>query len=293
MNVTISGWTVPICSSTSLCNLENGCNSPNPADGVTCQCDPSCLFFGDCCADYLEECSSNVPQSGPFLEATDGIASDQLSCMVPPHSTSSGNDTGYLLVNKCDATWRNEKTRDLCEGSAQEDDLFSLTPVSLGDRLGFKNVYCAICNRKDLAELSAWSFQAEFDANSTNMTNVSSNVTNSQQVEILMSSCSKWYFVPQFPGSGATRICNEELVNPCQVQEGVETPSALQTVCNSFIAETVINGNTSQQYRNPVCLLCDSVGGNDAFSPFHDISCQSSDADESGGEEVGFCTHTN
>ena len=271
VDIQIAGWTVPICRFTSLCQVEDGCSSVYSEESVTCKCDPACVFFRDCCVDYKVHCAPNVTQSGKFVDATEGISSDRLSCIAPPQLPLPTDSTGYLLVDICDATWRNEITRALCEEPGKQDDLYSLTPVSYGDQLSFKNVYCAICNRKSISGISAWPFEAQCDFNGTDVRN---DTTDDEMIMFLMSNCSQWYFVAPPSDSTAGRRCNKELEDTCD--DGNDTDSvALEDACYSFVAEIeYFGGAYPVTYRNPLCILCSSLNGNTSFSlPDSLINC--------------------
>ena len=208
-------------------------------------------------------CAPNVTQSAQFVDATEGIVSDRLSCTVPPHLPFSTFSTGHLLVDKCDSTWRNEITRALCEEPGKQNDLYSLTPVSYGDQLSFKNVYCAICNRKNISGISAWPFEAECDFTSTDVRN---DTTDDEMIIFLMSNCSRWYFVAPPSDSTAGRRCNKELEDTCDDRNDTDSV-ALKDACHSFVAESkYFGGAYPVTYRNPLCILCSTSSGNTSVS---------------------------
>ncbi|XP_041477825.1 uncharacterized protein LOC121425722 [Lytechinus variegatus] len=267
VNVTIEGLTIPVCESNSLCNPQSGCTSVNPPSDVTCHCDPPCFFFNDCCPDFLTTCTNSSPLS-QFANATETIDSDQLSCMIPPHSYSSGNDTAFLMIDKCASDWNNALVQEYCEGFATESDFFTLAPVSFVSSISFKNPYCAKCNRINLHDVIPWSFFVEC---STQVPEIPPNATFQERVTILMKNCTDWFFAlptSRLPDMPDVRVCSVTEFGTCRKTDDGEASFAIQRACRSYLA-TFISLQDGRIYRNPHCFLCDNTSDQYNISILH------------------------
>ena len=132
---------------------------PSKAYHRQCKCDPTCLFLGDCCYDYLLKCN---PQKTTF----DAALSEQSNSFRKYFGQSSCNgfykmkyddvDTDYIrLVDSCpnDITIHGA----LCRNDGNTTTIANFIPV-VAQGVPFFNVYCAACHGmmlKDIYTLTA------------------------------------------------------------------------------------------------------------------------------------------
>ena len=130
---------------------------------VNCRCDPDCDLFRDCCFDYHEFCYSNSTSlSNPLTPILYGC--HQLDM-------ASSNLGSFLLVDKCPRQWTNEVIRALCESFPSYDSphyspfMNTIAKWRVFDENGdnFKNVFCAICNDKNVFRTQPWNYNVSFE----------------------------------------------------------------------------------------------------------------------------------
>ena len=118
-----------------------------------CHCDPYCFYFKDCCIDYLNECRTDLVDDA-FHEATEGIDPSQFSCEQPAGNPRY-NDK-YWMVSQCDVRCSKKEMKAKCEGQAVDEDKLTSIPVEYLKSITFKNVYCAVCNNKNISDITPW-----------------------------------------------------------------------------------------------------------------------------------------
>ena len=179
-NYTVQGWTVPVCPLSLVCNSSS--TSYNSLGG--CHCDPYCFYFNDCCIDYLNECKTTLVDN-VFHEATEGINPSQFSCVQP--AGYPGEVDKYWMVSQCDVRWSNEEIKAKCEGQTVDEDPLTLIPVEYLKSITFKNVYCAVCNYKNISGIIPWGIYAT--CLSEEYSNVSRSEFSVQQISDIMRNC--------------------------------------------------------------------------------------------------------
>ena len=208
-----------------------------------CHCDPYCFYFNDCCIDYLNECETNLVDDA-FNEATEGIDPSQFSCVQP-----AGNpryDDKYWMVSQCDVRWSNEEMKAKCEGQAADEDKLTSIPVEYLKSITFKNVYCAVCNNKNISGITPW--KIDLTCISEEYSNSSRSEFSAQEIGDVMKDCPGWYF--QKPVSTtAARRCRHSAIVSCDVDLKNDTIILLAQACDSYKGVVGI-------FKNPHCFMC-------------------------------------
>ncbi|XP_071952463.1 uncharacterized protein [Antedon mediterranea] len=114
-----------------------------------CACDDSCLFYGDCCRDYLYYCGDDYKfktMESSFKNQL-AISADptkpRWNCVNDPEGIQPSFE-GILVVVTCPPIWTIEDIRRKCE----EGRLYVATEDLVYDSRGYVyvNQFCAICN---------------------------------------------------------------------------------------------------------------------------------------------------
>eukprot|EP00057_Strongylocentrotus_purpuratus_P006019 XP_011660493.1 PREDICTED: uncharacterized protein LOC105436561 [Strongylocentrotus purpuratus] len=244
-NYTVHGWTVPVCPRSLICN---SCSTSYNSDGG-CHCDPYCFYFNDCCIDYLNECETNLVDEF-FHEATEGIGPSQFSCVQP-----AGNpryDDKYWMVSQCDVRWSNEEIKAKCEGQAVDEDPLTLMPIQYLTSITFKNVYCAVCNFKNISGITPWGIDAT--CLSEKYSNLSRSEFSAQQIGDIMGNCLIWNFESPFSPTAA-RQCQNPVIATCDVDPKNETMVLLAQA----LGYDFINGTCQRLLANPHCSFKEAI----------------------------------
>ena len=260
-NYTLRGWTVPVCPLSLFCNSSS--TNYNYAGG--CHCDPYCFYFNDCCIDYLNECKTNLVDDA-FREATEGIHPSQFSCMRPPGKPYYNDE--YWIVSQCDVRWSNEEIKAKCEGQAMDEDPLTLMPVEYLTSITFKNVYCAVCNYKNISGITPWEIDADcpFDEYSIfsaqqigKYSHLSRSEFSAQQIGDIMRDCFNWNFQSPFSPTAA-RQCKNSAIVTCDVDPKNETMVLLAQACESYKGVlSIYKKGVLSIYKNPHCFMCNEA----------------------------------
>ena len=117
---------------------------PSHAD---CNCDPYCIFFGDCCYDYLLQCKSDLYNLDSVLKEQFQFYqrfSKHTSCRrvdSPEHPFGES----IHVVDRCPAKMDNSTHAALCKAEVGFRTLASLMLV-ITNNVIFLNSYCAACH---------------------------------------------------------------------------------------------------------------------------------------------------
>ena len=242
------------CShSSTLTNQQPVPLRPSPDDGCPdsscsfqaeyCNCDHSCLLYGDCCHD------ANVL-------ATEKSARDQqFSCV------GSGFDT-YWMITSCSRSWI---TDQLADGVANVSEIVSLCddptitrasykivlpPVTDGSTgLVYRDVFCAQCNGVQQSNWISWTMRFHC----SNVDNEQPNFT----INELLQNCSFVKYKFQTPISLSNpRGCKclpTRLITTCPE----DSPMNLREKCTTFGLNLVTYDGSV--YANTYCAACWNV----------------------------------
>ena len=117
---------------------------PSHAD---CYCDPYCIFFDDCCYDYLLQCKSDMYNLDSVLKEQFQFYqrfSKYASCRrvdSPKHPSGES----IHVVDRCPAKMDNTAHAALCKAEVGFRTLASFMPVATNNVI-FRNSYCAACH---------------------------------------------------------------------------------------------------------------------------------------------------
>ncbi|GBN89279.1 hypothetical protein AVEN_49774-1 [Araneus ventricosus] len=220
-------------------------------EGMTCQCDPECTMFGDCCIDAVQTSSkTTLPQT----------------CMHFGNITNQG----VYMVNSCPTNHAGqEEIRRLCLNDDFSDIAKSAPVTDFVNRQIYLNRYCAICNEVPLIFVKAWSISACRVENAT--------VKNFPLSDVIYHSTEKkWGYElqgrfhpckfefekpPSAPAIG--RSCRLDYISSCPI---TWTGKDYWKACKSYIA--AVKDSNGILYKNPHCAICNGVS-------LSDISCLS------------------
>ena len=166
----------------------------------------------------------------------------------------------YWIVSQCDVRWSNEEIKAKCEGQAMDGDPLAVMPVEYLKSITFKNVYCAVCNYKNISGITPWGIDAEcpFDEYSLfsaeqigKYSNLSRSEFSAQQIGDIMRDCFNWNFQSPFSPTAARQCKNSGIVT-CDVDPKNVTMVLLAQACESY--KGVVGS-----YKNPHCYMCNKA----------------------------------
>ncbi|XP_033106820.1 uncharacterized protein LOC117108781 [Anneissia japonica] len=207
---------------------------------LDCACDDSCLFFGDCCKDYLYYCSDDSETSNKSLAASishqlhlslTDTTKPRWSCITNSDSTQPSLE-GILAVASCPPSWSFDDIRRKCEipGAVREELVY--------DDKGYvyTNQFCAICNMDVI------------DNNTTASNSTFSLCASSSESTI---NCSFEFLVEDVSEiSVELRPCSLRLIDSCPRGSSEK----LIFGCSAYIDVIIAGAN---MYKNRMCLNCD------------------------------------
>ncbi|XP_078352252.1 uncharacterized protein LOC144636927 [Oculina patagonica] len=123
---------------------------------LQCFCDNSCEFFGDCCADFDQYCSSSgiSPQDVKNLDQN-----DLWRCVS--HHRSFIKAGGLWMISSCPKKWAQVDIKERCRQDIipSYDNLKDVVPVIDPKGNTYKNYYCAQCHGFNVTDLKFYSFK--------------------------------------------------------------------------------------------------------------------------------------
>ncbi|XP_030842078.1 adhesion G protein-coupled receptor E3-like [Strongylocentrotus purpuratus] len=153
------------------------------------------------------------------------------------------------MVSQCDVRWSNEEIKAKCEGQAVDEDPLTLMPIQYLTSITFKNVYCAVCNFKNISGITPWGIDAT--CLSEKYSNLSRSEFSAQQIGDIMGNCLIWNFESPFSPTAA-RQCQNPVIATCDVDPKNETMVLLAQACESYKGVISI-------YKNPHCFMCNKA----------------------------------
>ncbi len=99
----------------------------------TCQCDTSCISFGDCCFDYAICRVANLTT----INQENSLELMSYQCL----EVEGFEFKASYFVSNCSVSWDEDYyVRPRCEDATNEMRVFDKNGVN------YRNIYCAICN---------------------------------------------------------------------------------------------------------------------------------------------------
>ena len=120
-----------------------------------CNCDPYCLFFGDCCYDYLLQCKSDMYTN------LDSALKEQFELYQRFSKYTSCRRIGYQedhlgepmhVIDKCPTNTNDTSHNAFCRAEIGYRTLASFIPV-VANNIVFLNSYCAACHGMMIREI--------------------------------------------------------------------------------------------------------------------------------------------
>ena len=198
----------------------------------SCQCNAQCEVFGDCCADFQTHCQTNLA-----LEEID-YQKNLSVCTAVYHYKNT--EVAYLIC-KCPLTWSEPIIRYRCGSHSINMHVYDK------DGYNYRNIYCALCNNRTIADISFWDIDS--DANlvkkcTTNLYSYSSEIKSKT-----------------FPIRGKIfRICDDSDKCP-QTFLNVTIIKA----CSSYLYPVYSCWLDMAAFRNPHCAICRGYNISDLY----------------------------
>ncbi|XP_070546032.1 uncharacterized protein [Ptychodera flava] len=252
---------------TPLCNSVPNLNDlPENAKVVplwwSCNCDPKCLHFGDCCYDYRDVCQrgndTHPYNNGTYTEE----GSDAKVHMCTSVTNRSGK--GFWMIRKCANSWKDDVIREKCETIGPFDVSLRRIPVTWpAGRDVFANIYCAECNGIGQSEVFMWNVSVKSAMNnpstvieepsaSKNPMAMFLNLT--QKTDSLATSMDD-------KTSSFLRPCVYDIIDTCQssLYDNESEFQRMEQLCRadfSMVSETELLTGLIVTYRNAHCAVC-------------------------------------
>ncbi|XP_072047225.1 adhesion G protein-coupled receptor E2-like [Amphiura filiformis] len=220
---------------------------------ATCRCDPQCDIFQDCCYDFHDICLSTSVKTGMF---------DPALFTCAPLDRDYPNFAFVMLVGRCPANWHNEFIAHRCEHlptiyENAADRLQLEWPVSDQNGDNFQNLFCALCNGKDLNDIQPWDVKYP-DSTFSRVNQESSGICGSQYE---LGSVGK-----------RLRSCFPSLIAPCPSLSNVN--ESIVTLCEAYSNHVCTSHGES--YKNHHCALCNGVDDVNSLYPCPGIAGRNS-----------------
>ncbi|CAC5390476.1 unnamed protein product [Mytilus coruscus] len=198
-----------------------------------CSCDPSCIFYGDCCLDlYLSlniQCINTTSIS--YMEH-DSESVSEFEDFFIMKTTCPENTTVYL--------------RQQCEGFKNVSEQVKLLPVTSKDtHFTYQNRFCAECNYDSNIEL--WSLNAVCDRPVD--FNFMSNIEEILEATMI-NKCTFGSFLSNPFVRGCRKVYGENIISSCNVTGTWESyDPSIEWACRNY-------DNLYHTFRNVFCYIC-------------------------------------
>ncbi len=208
-----------------------------------CRCDPQCEIFQDCCYDY-HLCNT----SSTMMKKEIGTLDPALFTCVPLDRDNPSLGT-VMLVSKCPVHWNDELIKHRCENlpSLYADPAERLTvewPVSDENGENYQNLFCAICNGKDISNVQSWDVKYPPE------------ITFNRIKEISPEECGDLGNLGRV--GKRLRYCLPSLITSCPASSTAN--KSLSQICESYSNHVCTPG---KRYKNYHCALCNDVDSTD------------------------------
>lgn len=272
----------------------------------SCECDNLCMTYKDCCIDAPARLSSakrSSQSSRQSARTPQPTGQTREKCL---HYGEKDEHTGVYAVSKCSSSWTGPRqVRERCLGHVGLSDPLKAIPVTdTTQSVTYRNLYCAECNKANMATLKSFRFKLACDGLSE-LTDAQivgdltyNRPTDSWGVHRLNAlgnetefvACNITYNVPDYL-SHNVRFCRSNIISTCAPYWN---RPAIATACDEYMA-VVYARDSNHAYRNPHCALCNN-------KVVDDILCKSVissrkrpmsfalllDVNQSDGDQVGM-----
>ena len=214
------------------CKGECGRNKPS-SFGI-CYCNPSCLYYGDCCPDYMQHCHITISQNQDKL----------LPLMTCINVSVSTGIFMFKAIGRCPRKQpmdgdKNKKCEDI-----NRSDIFTQIPVTdIKTGVMYKNKFCTECH--GIKNISAISPKFECE-------------NASHAVAILQKHGVKtlWSHMQHackmiFPMTADQRLCHPTIIQACT------NTSENSYLCHSYAELAHINYRMI--FKNYHCAICNGL----------------------------------
>ena len=128
-----------------MSNTTSCLNRCDHHDKHTCKCDAECKVYGDCCADFQTHCQIDFEDN---LSLHDTVDEKNLSVCTPVYHNYNV-EVGYMYT-KCPATWTEPILRSRCSDHSINMHVYDI------DGNNYRNIYCALCHNRTIANVWFW-----------------------------------------------------------------------------------------------------------------------------------------
>ena len=243
---------LPVCQIHHSCSSKS-CDDQNPR--FLCFCTPSCKFFNDCCVDHLLECPDpHSTTMDKIMKKNTDIPRD-FQCVDPTYS-NDGFTWGFKMIATCDSRFRGEKIEWDCV-TDNRNDTYASIPVMDEDGFHFKNIYCALCNNRDIYDVIPWSIT--FHCSLYESSSVELYLADVTQIlHYTTTQCNPEYIPPYTVDAFDVELYRECLPHTIDETQCHSSHPAFN-LCASYIAQiqaNVANSYEPSVFKNPHCLMC-------------------------------------
>ena len=221
------------------CRKESNETNEFSEDVEHCHCDPDCLKYQDCCADFAHYCNP-----GPV---TKGDPTDpSYSCA----DISTDQEKGVFMISTCAKDWKDENDSYMKCMEASKNSNRSFTSENIEEdipvyhffeRKNYRNIYCGICNRQLRPFLFFW--QLKFRCN----IQAPSHYSTKQKLDFYLKYCRYKSMEPE--AFFNVRTCLP-MVSTCPVD------NKHKEECMKGNTGIVFSEKINRNFKNIDCLLC-------------------------------------
>ncbi|XP_070549588.1 uncharacterized protein [Ptychodera flava] len=229
----------------------------------TCNCDPKCTYFGDCCFDYSEVCQNGTEPHPPANGSYSG-ENDFTSAHVCTRVTYSLAE-GVWMNRNCPESWQDDVIREKCENIIPLDMSLRSIPVTWpAGRDVFANIYCALCNGIGHTELTMWKVSAQVGLMPDEVVEyLDSNNAVTASLDLVRAKRDMVKFVMEETVEAFARPCVYGIIDSCQSAffDNQSEYHRMQQMCRSYfsIVETKSSVGRTWAFRNVHCAHCYNV----------------------------------
>ena len=204
---------------------------------VNCFCDTLCKAYGDCCEDY-----ANYFEYPDLTILTDFMSSYECASI---YGIDSGGDRIHI-VNRCPEYMARNDITEQCEVGRTTDMLLQW-PVSDKHGILFKNIFCALCHRRNPVDVLYW--KADFKCHDFTKDDPDLDIETIIKDGRFDPYCKRHYIAPQTDLN--FRKC-ENYVKDCAAEFANDTNMISR--CHHGPTAFVYTGRMT--YKNKYCAQC-------------------------------------
>ena len=217
------------------------CSSCTTTEAALCSCTDLCHYFDDCCLGDLPDCKV-VHHDHPIIP----YQPSDFECIIPEVGINAPA-YGVWMVSTCHPSFDDEGVIRMCLEVNENDSLTSL-PVLDYNGVNFRNIFCALCNHRNIHDLTPWIVDYECQAFPPKP-----DLPANEVLVFFTWTCFTAYRSP-VPDDILHRRCLKlDAIDESQCHPSHPTYS----YCMSYVAHVVADIDSQMTFfKNPHCLMC-------------------------------------